>query len=460
MKRKYVGLVLIILMLIVLFTIKWITQDDAAQSDESVTENVAEITKEELVSTESLNNYLKMLVSESFDGRFPGTPGNIAAAEFIRKTMIDVGLSSPEFTDDFFMTFSAIIPIKIEKTTLALETEQEMFHFDFGRDYVEFVTRNFAKGIGAYSGSFRIIDDPLDLYSFEDSDIIVYTLDAIKDINYDTLFNQILLEKNKPKMVLYESNQQNSGYFVLSPYSRFVTKNDNEDGMMIYKVSQKVIEKLMDHSEGVLHASTHVETNRIDMSNIIGMIDGTGDSGYVLMAHFDHLGNNFDGTYNPGAIDNASGVATLLALSETLFEHGNPDLDYYFIAFNGEEAGLYGSEAFAAHMALPIEGFEFINIDMVGSSANIPVTVSSTMIHSHALQSRMLELANELGIETIISDSGSSDHVPIEYAGYSAVSLTELDKRYYHSPNDTIENSIDFQRMHQIALLIYNLVIQ
>ena len=72
----------------------------------------------------------------------------------------------------------------------------------------------------------------------------------------------------------------------------------------------------------------------------------------------------------------------------------------------------------------------------------------------------MIELAQTFGIETILSDSGSSDHVPIEYVGYRAVSLTELDKRYYHTPSDTIENSIDFQRLSQIARLIFTFVTQ
>ena len=338
MKKIVVLLIGVILIVIIAFSMKGNVQGEEAQI---VLDDSQETEVETLFPALKLKSYLSELVSVEFDGRFPGTPGNIAAAEFIRTSMMEIGIESPAFAKNYFMTFSAIIPIKLSKTTLVLETVDQKVEFVFGRDYVEFVTRNFAKGKGKFSGQFKIMDDPLNLYDFGDSDIVVYTLDAIKDISYDSLFNHILLEKNKPKMVLYESNQQNSGYFVLSPYSRMVTENDNQDGMLIYKVSQSVVEALLSHSGGILHAFTEVELSRIEMPNVVGMIDGSGETGYVIMAHFDHLGHNFDGTYNPGALDNASGVATMLALSEVLIKQGDPELDYYFIAFNAEEAGLY-----------------------------------------------------------------------------------------------------------------------
>ena len=50
----------------------------------------------------------------------------------------------------------------------------------------------------------------------------------------------------------------------------------------------------------------------------------------VLMAHFDTRINT------PGALDNAGGVATLLALAEALRETALP-FDLEFIAFDGEE---------------------------------------------------------------------------------------------------------------------------
>lgn len=411
-----------------------------------------------ILSQNDLERHMNKLTSADLDGRYPGTEGNRLAASYIREQMVAIGLKSPTFADDHYMMFSALIPIKLQKTTMMLNDGEESHVFEFGRDYVEFVTRNFAMGNGAHSGTYQIIDDPDKLYAFDGSSIVVYTKSAIEGISYDELFGKIILSSDRPKMVLYESNQQNSGYFVLSPYSRFVEKNDNQSGILIYKVSEGVIVKLKNSPEGTLSANTAVSLSSEEIHNIIGMIDGTGETGYAITAHFDHLGNNLDGTFNPGALDNASGIATMLVLAEALMEVGNPELDYYFVAFNAEEEGLYGSEAFVQHMPLDVEGFSFINIDMVGSSLGIPVTVSATQSQSHMLQASIVELAKDHGVETILSDSGSSDHVPLEYVGYKAISLTELDKRYYHTPEDTIEQSIDYGRMVQLAGWILSFV--
>lgn len=451
-KRTIFIFLILAVLIVVVFTLK--------ESETPVGEAEVLQQTEVILTEESLERHMLELVSERYDGRFPGTEGNVLAAAYIREQMRDIGLISPYFAEDYYMPFSALIPIKIEKTTMSLMIGQERHDFQFGYDYVEFVTRNFAKGFGVHSDTYKLVTSQDDLYDFDGATIVVYTKEAIEGISYDELFGKIILSDERPKMVLYESNQQNSGYFVLSPYSRFVQSNDNHSGILIYKVSEKVIQKLMANPDATLTASTGVSLASTEMHNVVGMIDGNGDSGYVLMGHFDHLGNNFDGTYNPGALDNASGIATLLVLAEALVRDGHPELDYYFIAFNAEEEGLYGSEAFAGIMPLPIDRFEFINIDMVGSSAGIPVTVSATRPQSHALQSQIIDLAALHGVETISSESGSSDHVPIEHAGYRAISLTELDKRYYHTPGDTIEQSVDFGRMLQIVNWIHAFVLK
>lgn len=454
MKSKHVALLFVIVtVLAVVFYSLNITKRPDGESE-------AQQEVESILTEKNLERHMLELVSERYDGRLPGTEGNALAASYIREEMRAIGLISPDFAEDHYMPFSALVPIKVEKTTMTLMIGHERHEFLFGRDYVEFVTRNFAKGFGAHSDTYKIVASQDELYDFDGASIVVYTKAAIEGISYDELFGKIILSDERPKMVLYESNQQNSGYFVLSPYSRFVQSNDNLNGILIYKVSENVIEKLLTNPEATLTASTGVSLASTEMHNVVGMIDGSGENGYVLMGHFDHLGNNFDGTYNPGALDNASGISAMLVLAEALTRDGHPELDYYFIAFNAEEEGLYGSEAFANIMPLPTDRFEFINIDMVGSSAGIPVTVSATRSQSHALQSRMIEMATAHGIETISSESGSSDHVPIEYAGYKALSLTELDKRYYHTPGDTIEQSVDFGRMLQIVNWIHAFVLK
>jgi len=87
-------------------------------------------------------------------------------------------------------------------------------------------------------------------------------------------------------------------------------------------------------------------------NNVVGMIDNNAPQTIIIGAHFDHLGYGEDhnslftgtGQIHNGADDNASGTASLIELSGLLKQKGNIKFNYVFIAFSGEELGLYGSK--------------------------------------------------------------------------------------------------------------------
>ncbi len=439
------------------------TSEQEILTSEDLVEDPDKVQKEMLFPVGRFEKTIQKLVSSELDGRYPGTEGNTQAMDYIRGEMVRIGLDAPSFAENYLMPFEMILPMKHSATEMSLAVGERQYAFTFGEDFNEFVARDFARGIGSFEGRFKIIDDPNSLYDFEnmgDPEIVIYTENAISGVSYEALFGEIIKSDHRPKVILYESSQQNSGYFVLSPFSRFVTTNDNVDGVLIYRISEEIVNLLKDSPDGVLSFKTEVSIDTLETSNVIGMIDGTGEEGVVISAHFDHLGNNFDGSYNPGALDNASGVTTMLALAEAIKETADPEMDYYFIAFNGEEEGMYGSSSFAAEKPLDPLLFQCFNVDMVGASGNVPLEISATAIQSVALQEKALLLADAMRIETFKSDKGSSDHVPLENAGYVTVSFTELDKRFYHTPKDTVENSIDFIKMQNVAYFIYRLVFE
>lgn len=93
---------------------------------------------------------------------------------------------------------------------------------------------------------------------------------------------------------------------------------------------------------------TFASTNTGDerrLTNVVGYIPGSTSDSVVLGAHYDS--RPYDGSA-PGAEDNGSGVAALLAIAKTFKATGiKPKASVYFVAFAGEEPGLIGSEAFA-----------------------------------------------------------------------------------------------------------------
>ena len=100
-------------------------------------------------------------------------------------------------------------------------------------------------------------------------------------------------------------------------------------------------------------------------TNIIGVIPGTRVGGryIVVTAHYDHVGVN-DGQVFNGADDNASGVATMLALAAEL-KRRPPEHSVLFVALDGEERGLLGATHFVEVPPVPLESISLnLNFDM------------------------------------------------------------------------------------------------
>ena len=93
--------------------------------------------------------------------------------------------------------------------------------------------------------------------------------------------------------------------------------------------------------------------------NVIARAPGRSPDGraVVVMAHYDHLGICMpevapDRICN-GAVDNATGVAALIAVAERV-RAMKLDRDVWFVATSAEEWGLFGAKAFAENPPLPL----------------------------------------------------------------------------------------------------------
>ncbi len=112
-----------------------------------------------------------------------------------------------------------------------------------------------------------------------------------------------------------------------------------------------------------LHARTAIKQSKVGSENVIGVRYGSDpklrNEFIVVTAHLDHLGVNDklsgDKIYN-GAMDNASGVASLIEAARQLND-SKMELkrSVAFIALTGEEKGLLGSSWYANH---PVFGKE------------------------------------------------------------------------------------------------------
>jgi hypothetical protein len=100
--------------------------------------------------------------------------------------------------------------------------------------------------------------------------------------------------------------------------------------------------------------------------NVIGYVNGAGRAAGVIVvsAHFDHLGIR-DGALHPGADDNASGTAALLAIAAYVAQHPLSHT-LVFAAFDAEELGLRGAEAFVRELPFDRQRLRLeVNMDMI-----------------------------------------------------------------------------------------------
>jgi Zn-dependent M28 family amino/carboxypeptidase len=95
---------------------------------------------------------------------------------------------------------------------------------------------------------------------------------------------------------------------------------------------------------------------QVESANVVGVLPGRdaklGREAVVFTAHHDHLGvgtpKNGDAIYN-GALDNASGVASMLAIARAAAQGRRPRRSLVFLAVTAEEQGLLGSFWYARH---------------------------------------------------------------------------------------------------------------
>jgi hypothetical protein len=198
-------------------------------------------------------------------------------------------------------------------------------------------------------------------------------------------------------------------------------------------------------------------------SNVVGTKKGSQQPGkiVILAAHFDSVTRrapdgktSFQDEDNPapGADDNATGVAAVLAAARVL-SHVELDTTVRFVMFSAEEGGIHGSAHYAAECARKSEDIvAVINLDMIGHIDQEPEDID---IFGNPDSERLLdEMIDNVSVYTpdllvyriVDGTYDGSDHGPFWTNGYPAICLMEdyyPSNRHYHTPADTVE-TLDF----------------
>jgi Peptidase family M28 len=175
------------------------------------------------------------------------------------------------------------------------------------------------------------------------------------------------------------------------------------------------------------------------LTNVIGLLTGTGPDAIIIGAHRDHFGRPA-GLFFPGADDNASGTAVMLEVARALAKSGvRPQHTILFASFSGEEQGLLGSRLYVSRPPIPLSQTKaMINLDHTGIG-NGRLTVGVTGLEKAAAitAGQTAELADKLDVYGFFP---GGDHVPFKEAGVPTITVVSGGVHsHYHQPTDTAD---------------------
>ena len=204
----------------------------------------------------------------------------------------------------------------------------------------------------------------------------------------------------------------------------------------------------------------------------------TADAGIVVVgAHIDHLGTGLGrgslaredekGHIHFGADDNASGVAAVLGIAQTLAAQQATDevalkRDVVFALWSGEELGLLGSNHFARtfgqteQQTLSSDIAAYLNLDMVG---RLDTTLVLQGVGSSSVWPEEIEQHNApIGLPiTLQNDSYlPTDATSFYLKGVPVLNAFTGGHAEYHSPRDTVEK-LNYAGLTQITRLMTGL---
>ena len=222
-----------------------------------------------------------------------------------------------------------------------------------------------------------------------------------------------------------------------------------------------------------VRATVKVETADVTSDNVAGVLQGSDpvrrNEYVVLSGHLDHLGVggavNGDRIYN-GAMDNASGIASLIETARALAARPQrPKRSVLFVAVTAEEKGLLGSRYFASHPTVPA-GSMVANINMDMFLPLFPMRAVMVFgLDESDLGTTVRRVATSMGLtvqgdpEPLRNRFIRSDQYSFIRRGIPALALkvgyepnsddaarhAAWTKERYHAPSDDLQQPVDRQ---------------
>jgi hypothetical protein len=464
------------------------------------------------IDTARIRANIEILSSSELMGRETAETGQKLAAAFLRKNMIDIGLS-PAIGDTGYIQPYPLYKTEFQEGHIAVgsDTLVMLEHFYSFSSIIDSTIRAHNLLFLGYG----ISDDGYDNYGDRDvrgmagiifggepmsGDVSRISKTVIPTSWSDGYDAKLELARARGLSILFvvqESFNQNLPRvtYYLQRAKLSLEKPSNSALPIVFISPEMVDIMLPDYGiSGVKSAleSADAEYNierRCDISftlqksvttvqgeNVACMVKGKvkPDEFIVLSGHYDHLGMKDSLIYH-GADDNGSGTSTVLELMRIFAQadkDGNgPSRSVLFLFFSGEEKGLLGSSYFTDFPTIPLKSaVANINVDMIGRTDTQKdlnddyiylIGSDKLSIELHDLSEQVNKRCCDMTLDYKFNDPNDpqrlyyrSDHYNFAKHGIPVIFYFRGLHEDYHKTTDTVDK-IEFDTIEKVSKLIF-----
>lgn len=398
------------------------------------------LSKADRITMTNLKGHVSYLASDLLEGRRTGTKGEELASKYISEQFQKNGLE-PKGENGFLQAFE----INEGKQVLAssffiidgehLKVEKDFFPFSWSKNgsFETVAAAALHEGGGAWFWDIKeILQENTGNPHFD-------LINAIREKEKDAA------QKGAIALILYNSGSKEAGI-----------KYDGKDrsalsAIPVIWLQKKWAEKIAADPSHMMDISVKIEQgDKIRKGyNVVGYINNNADNTIILGAHYDHLGYGEDNnsrhtgeaSIHNGADDNASGTAALIELGRLLKQEGSKNSNYLFIAFSGEELGLYGSKYYTEHPTVSLTSANYmINMDMVGRFSDTSKSITIGGIGTSPSWGTLIkEKKPVFNIKIDSSGTGPSDHTSFYRKDMPVLFFFTGLHTDYHKPSDDFD---------------------
>ena len=453
------------------------------------------------ITANELLNHIRYLSSDSLKGRMTGSTGDSLAAEYIKKELVSYGLLP--LTGDGFQRFRVT-----EKTVAGKDNYFSVNGTDISKDKdftpVSFSENGSVESEVVFAGyGFSINNDSVKWNDYAGINVRnKWVLILRADPEPDNSLSKFVTFSSDRDKAMIAKDLGASGVLLVS--GKAFDKDDNFEalnkgefsvGIPVFRIKRTVANAILSGSKtgindlenklnsekkpfsfvigSTVKAKSEILQYKVNTRNVVMLLPGEDpklkDEYLIMGAHFDHLGMGGPGSssrapdtvaVHHGANDNASGVAMIIEMAGKFAgTKGSHKRSIIFVAFTGEEIGMYGSKYFTDNPGIDLSKVDImLNFDMVGRLEK----TKELQIMGVGTANGLKELAQADCDTSILKLSFSeAGYGPSDHSAFYAKNIpvlffmtgVPLD---YHTPSDTYDK-INYKGMVKVSDLAFKM---